>query len=62
MFEDNTWMRLVICNRHLRIPEVQEAKVKDVWKIIIEHDVRTDEEKGVVESNVAADSAADPTS
>jgi hypothetical protein len=62
MFADNTWMRLVICNRHLQIPEVQEAKVKDVWKIIIEHDVRTDEEKGVVESNVAADSAADPTS
>jgi hypothetical protein len=45
MFADNTWMRLVICNRHLQIPEVQEAKVKDVWKIIIEHDVRTEEEK-----------------
>ena len=45
MFEDNTRMQLVICDRHLQLPEVQEAKVKDAWPIIMAHDVRTDKEK-----------------
>ena len=45
MFADNTWMQLVICNRHLQLPEVREAQVKDVWKVIMAHDVRTEEER-----------------
>lgn len=46
MFEDNTWMQLVICNRHLQLPEVQETRVKDIWKVILAHDVRTEKEIG----------------
>lgn len=39
MLADNTWMALTICNRHLQLPEVQQAKVEDVWRVILEHNV-----------------------
>jgi len=37
MFSDNSWMYLSICAVHLQMPEVQEAQVKDVWQVIIDH-------------------------
>jgi len=35
---------LHICSDHLLMPEVQEAKVKDVWSVIMTHVVCTLEE------------------
>ena len=34
---------LHICSDHLLMPEVREAQVKDVWKVILAHDVHTEE-------------------
>ena len=53
MFFPSHMTGLHICHWHLHVPEVQEAKVKDVWGVILAHNVLTAEDAVFGEDTMA---------